>query len=171
MWLWIIAVIILAFGWVVLRGAPYVPSQKRYIKRAFTELYPLSNKDVVVDAGSGDGVVLRQVAIIGARAIGYEINPILVLAARFISRKNTKIRVVLADFWKISLPDDTTIVYAFMVSRDAKKMVDKMQAESERLNKTLMFISYGIALPGIIPRKNLDAYHLYEFRPLHSVEP
>lgn len=164
---WILAIIVLAFGWVVFRGAPYVPSQNRYIRRAFTQLYPLNSHDVLVDVGSGDGVVLRRAAQFGAKAIGYELNPVLVVISRFLSRTQPTVRVELADFWKTDLPDDTTVVYAFLVTRDVKKMIQKMQTEATRLQRQLSFISYGNVLPGMTPDKTLDAYGLYSFYPLH----
>ena len=77
---WAIVIILCVFfGLVVFRGAPYVPSKKTYINQAFSDLYPLTDKDVLVDVGSGDGVVLRSATKFGALAIGYEINPILVI--------------------------------------------------------------------------------------------
>jgi len=166
MWVVILTIFVLAFGWVVFRGAPYVPSQNRYIKRAFEQLYPLSGKDVLVDVGSGDGVVLRRASAYGARAIGYELNPILVVISRLLSRRDSHIRVVLADFWLTQLPDDTTVVYAFLVTRDLKKMIAKMESEATRMKRDLRFISYGNLLPGLTPDKSLDAYNLYTFRPL-----
>lgn len=166
MWLLILAIFVLAFGWVVFRGAPYVPSQNRYIKRAFEQLYPLTNKDVLVDVGSGDGVVLRRASAYGARAIGYELNPILVVISRLLSRNNPRVRIVLADFWVTQLPDDTTVVYAFLVTRDVKKMIKKMESETTRIGRDLSFISYGNVLPGLTPDKSLDAYNLYTFHPL-----
>lgn len=164
---WIFAIVVFAFGWVVFRGAPYVPSQNRYIKRALEELYPLNSRDVLVDVGSGDGVVLRWAAHYGARAVGYELNPILVVISRFMSRRHSNVRVELVDFWTTNVPNDTTVVYAFLVTRDVKKMMKKMQTEATRLNRTLYFISYGNVLPGMKPDKTLDAYGLYSFYPLH----
>lgn len=170
-WLYIVAVIVLAFGWVVFRGAPYVPSQSKYIRRAFTLLYPLGPNDTLVDVGSGDGVVLRRAGELGATAIGYELNPILVLVSRLLSYKKPRISVVLSDFWRTKLPDTTTVVYAFLVTRDVKKMMKKMQSEATRLNKPLHFISYGNVLPEMKPIKHLDAYDLYTFYPLHELKP
>lgn len=169
-WLWVVGVIIVLFGFVVFRGAPYVPSQKRYIRQAFKELYPLSPNDTLVDVGSGDGVVLRIASECGARAIGYELNPILVLISRFISRNDNKVSVRLADFWFTSLPDTTTVVYAFSVTRDAKKMAKKMQSETNRLQRTLHFISFGNTLTGLESDATLGAYNLYTFYPLQSTE-
>jgi spermidine synthase len=52
--------------------------KKSILNLAFHELYQLTENDNFVDIGSGDGVVLREASKIGARAVGFEINPILV---------------------------------------------------------------------------------------------
>lgn len=158
--------LVLTFGIVVFRGAPYVPSRRRYIKHALTELYPLSRDDVLVDVGSGDGIVLRIATEHGATAIGLELNPILVLISRFLSRRNRKVQVRLVDFWLTPLPDDTTVVYAFMVTRDIKKITRKMQHEADRLGRPLKFITYGNRLPDREYEKALVGYALYTFAPL-----
>jgi len=167
---WIVGVIVILFGLIVFRGAPYVPSQKRYVRQAFTELYPLSNKDVLVDIGSGDGIVLRQASERGARAIGYELNPLLVLLSRFLSRRDSKVCVILADFWLTPLPEATTVVYAFSVSRDIKNMSKKIQREANRLHHPLRFIIFGNALAGREADNTVGAYRLYTFYPLQVPE-
>ncbi len=170
-WLfWPVAGVILLFGFVVLRGAPYVPSHRRDVKRAFDELYELSEKDVLVDVGSGDGIILRQAAARGAKAVGYELNPALVAVSRFLSRGDPKVSVRLGDFWLAPLPADTTVVYGFIVTRDAKKMAKKLQAEADRLGRGLYFISYGSELKDVRKLKGLGAHHLYRFDPLHGGE-
>lgn len=171
-WFWlIVAILVLTFGLVVFRGAPYVPSRKKYIKPAFYKLYRLDSNDVLVDIGSGDGIVLREAAKMGARAIGYEINPILVLISRFLSRKYNQVDVRLADFWLSRLPDDTTVVYVFAVSRDTKKILKWVQTEVDRLGRDIYLISYGSQLNLAKPVKCIDAYSLYVFRPLQSDKP
>jgi hypothetical protein len=169
-WFWLAAAIVFLFGFVVFRGAPYVPSKKADIKRAFDELYPIGKRDLVVDIGSGDGVVLRQAAIRGAGAVGYELNPLLVLISRWLSRNQPEVRVYLADFWKAQLPARTTVVYTFGESRDIKKMAHKIAGEAKRLKKPLMFISYGFEVPGLVPVKKVGAHYLYHFDPLHPEE-
>ena len=152
MWgLWIACGVILAFGFVVFKGAPYVPSRRRDLDRAFGELYPLGVDDVLVDIGSGDGIVLRCASERGARAVGYELNPILVYISRFLSRKDPGVSVFIADFWRINLPDDTTIVYTFGETRDIGKMYQKIQTESTRMQKPLYFMSFGFPVKGHEP--------------------
>lgn len=166
---WIIGGVVLLFGLVVFRGAPYVPSQKRFVRQAFSELYPLGAEDVLVDVGSGDGIVLRLASERGARAVGYELNPLLVIISRLLSRRDDRVEVKLADFWLTPLPDDTTIIYAFAVTRDIKKMTKKMQREADRLQRPLRFMSYGNALTGREADMSLSAYYLYTFYPLQSM--
>lgn len=168
-WLAILAVVVLAFGFVAFRGAPYVPSRRKEINEAFDKLYRLGSRDVLVDIGSGDGIVLRHAAARGARAIGYELNPILVVLSRWLSRKQPNVTVQLADFWKVQLPDETTIVYVFGDSRDITKMTKKFQDEATRIGKPLMFLSYGIAVPDLEHHKKLGAYFLYRLDPLHYI--
>ncbi len=165
-WFYIVGVLVVLFGVVVLRGAPYVPSQKRYIVQALTELYPIGHDDVLVDIGSGDGVVLRQAAKKGAKAIGYEINPILVIISRFLSRHQRLVSVRLVDFWLTPLPDDTTVVYLFGVERDRDKTIRKLQNEANRLDHELNLICYGDMLGTETAVKAVGAYLLYTFTPL-----
>jgi len=168
MWLLIVAGIVFLVGFVAFTGAPYVPSRHADIHRVFTELYPLSAKDVVVDIGSGDGIVLRTVSKLGARAVGYEIHPILVLISRMLSRGDDKVHVKLANFWRASLPNDTTAVYTFGEARDIAKMYARVQQEATRLGRSLTFISYAFNIPGIAPDASDKSYFLYEVKPLQE---
>lgn len=166
-WLfWLFAIIVLLFGFVVFFGAPYVPSKKRDLKKAFDELYPLTEKDLLVDIGSGDGVVLRMACDRGARAVGYELNPALVMISKLLCRRHNGATTILADFWRVRLPADTTVVYTFGESRDIKKMAAKVQSEATRLGRKLTFISYGFAVPGMEPTKRTRAHFLYNITPL-----
>lgn len=169
-WFWVVGGIIMLFGLVVLRGAPYVPSQKSYVRQALRDLYPLSSDDVLVDVGSGDGIVLRLAAECGARAIGYELNPLLVIVARFLSRRDDRVRVRLADFWLTALPDDTTVVYVFAATLYIKKMADRLQTETDRLQRPLRVIVHGNVFVGLKADKMLSAYRLYTFYPLQVRE-
>jgi len=89
--LWIVFAIALVFAAVVAVGAPYVPSKRKDLVDAFDELYPISKNDLVLDIGSGDGIVLREVARRGGRAVGIEINPILVLISKWLSRSDVPV--------------------------------------------------------------------------------
>lgn len=169
-WLWIFGAIVLLFGFVVAFGAPYVPSHRRDVWRVFEHL-KIGNRDVVADAGSGDGLVLREAAKRGARAIGYELNPILVLLSRWASLRYPKVSVKLANFWFVRLPEETTLVYAFSVSRDHKKLARFMQTEADRLGRPLKLLCYASPFKDRTPIDTFEAYALYEFHPLHLSKP
>jgi hypothetical protein len=166
---WIIlATIVLMFGIVVIRGAPYVPSRTRYISQALTDLYPLSESDTLVDIGSGDGVVLRSVSKLGAKAVGFEINPILFVISWLLSFGDKKVSIKLADIWLSHLPATTTVVYIFSTSGNMKKIKKWLQSEVNRMNQGVTLVSYGFTIPGVNVEKKLGAYYLYKFSPLHA---
>lgn len=161
-----IAVFVALLGFVVLFGAPYVPSRPKDLRRAFEQLYAFGSNDVLVDLGSGDGIVLREASRRGARAIGYEINPFLVYISRFLSRRDNRVEVRRANIWKVRLPDDVSVVYIFGESRDIKKLLRLVQSEATRLNRRLVVISYGFKFPDIKPAKKVGAHFMYSISPL-----
>jgi len=168
MWLWVLAGIVILVGFTAFTGAPYVPSKRKDLARAFDELYELSRKDVLVDIGSGDGVVLRAASQRGAKAIGYEIHPVLVVIAKLLARGDKNIDVRLANFWRVDLPDTATVIYTFGDARDIAKMYARVQHEATRIGRPLAFISYAFTIPGVLPTKTLGAHHLYHVRPLQE---
>jgi hypothetical protein len=159
--------IALVFGMVVFFGAPYVPSRSKYIRRVLVH-YGLGKGDVLVDLGSGDGIVLRTASRLGIKSVGYEINPILVLITRLLSLHDKNVRVVLQNAWRARLPDDITIVYAFAVSRDEKKLTRLMQRESNRLQRPLQLLCYASPFRHTPAASTFEAYHLYIFQPLQQ---
>jgi len=166
MWLYIVGGIVLLLGFSVFFGAPYVPSRRRDLTRMFDNLYPVGKNDVVIDVGSGDGVILREASRRGAKAVGYEISPVLVVISKWLSRGDKKVTVTMANFWQAQFPADTTVIYAFSVERDVKKLTNKIQSEANRLNKPLSLICYSSPLPDVAVVREFEAYHLYEFHPL-----
>lgn len=163
--LWTILGIILLFGLVVFRGAPYVPTRRALLDKAFDELYPLTDKDMVVDIGSGDGVVLRAAAKRGARAVGYELNPLLVVLSRVLSR-SPLVTIRLADFWHVDLPMETTVIYTFGEARDIRRMYEKAEMAAVKNKRELYFISFGFDVPGTKPVKYDGSFYLYRIKPL-----
>ena len=160
-------ILVIIFGFVVFFGAPYVPSHKKYVKRAFDH-FGLNADDTLVDIGSGDGIILRIASRYGARAVGYEINPVLVFISRFLSAADARVKVYLQNAWTATLPEETTIVYAFAVNRDEKKLTSLLQREADRLQKPLKLICYASPFRRLKATETFEAYHLYVFRPLQS---
>lgn len=164
----IVGVLLFLMVFVVAFGAPYVPSRPADIRRAFDDLYDIGPNDLLVDIGSGDGLVLREAARRGARAVGYELNPLLVLISVFTSRRFRGIDTKLANFWKQDFPLSTTIVYVFGESRDIERMARKVQREATRLNRELYLLSYGFEVPGSQYMRKNRSHFLYGFSPLQE---
>jgi len=167
LWVYIIGCCVVLVGISVFFGAPYVPSLRRDIKRLFNELAPIGPGDVVLDIGSGDGVVLREISRRGAKAVGYEIHPLFVGISKVLSMGDKNVEVRWANAWTAAFPEDVTLVYAFAVGRDGTKLARKLQQEATKLARPLTLVCYGNPLPKITPVRVFEAYHLYTFEPLH----
>ena len=167
-WLYIVGGVVVVLGFTAFFGAPYVPSRRRDVRRLFMNDYPLRSDDVVLELGSGDGTVLRVIRQAGARAIGYELHPLLYWVSKVLT-PGVQIRMV--NIWTAPFPKDVTVVYIFSVGRDGNRLVRKMQREVARLGRTVTLICYGNPLPGRAPDSAAGPYLLYRFRPLHLNKP
>lgn len=167
LWIYLVGSIVVLIGISAFFGAPYVPSHRKDVKRLFDELTPLSEHDVVLDIGSGDGLVLREVSRRGAKAIGYEIHPLFVGISRLASFGDPCVQIHWANAWTAPFPKSVTLVYAFSTGRDNKKLASKVQDEADILGRPLTLVCYGNALTKREPVQTLGAYYLYVFEPLH----
>ncbi len=155
-------VLFLIFGFTAFTGAPFVPSFRKELQIAFKDLYKLSEKDHLVDLGSGNGVVLAEASKFGAKASGVELNPLLALYSRFKLRDNRLCHVEMGNIFSYKFPDDTTVVYLFGEDRDIIKFAEKIRSESERLGRPLFLISQAFQIPGLKAQKQNRAYFLYK---------
>lgn len=167
-WLIIAVSLVVVLGFTAFTGAPYVPSRRADVERAFDELYLLNPSDTLVDIGSGDGVVLRMASRRGARAVGLEIHPFLVLLARWLSRHDKQVSIRWSDYRRAELPVETTVVYVFGDDRDMSRMVRYVEQQATRLAKPLWLISYGFEVGGYRVTKTVGAHSLYKIHPLHK---
>ncbi|MEO5690923.1 MAG: hypothetical protein ABIQ64_01935 [Candidatus Saccharimonadales bacterium] len=155
-------VVVASFLLVVVRGAPYIPSHKKQVRRAFSELYNLKDSDRVLDLGSGTGTVLQVAREYGALALGYELNPVLWAGSKAALQNDTRIVIELKDYNRVAkLPKDITIVYAFTTSRSINTIGKKLEQWST--HQDLYFISYGFTIDGREADKTVGPMHLYHF--------
>lgn len=134
-------------------GAPYVPTFTPAIRRSLKKIN-LGSADLLLDLGSGDGKVLLEANKHGARAIGYELSPIMwfVTLMRLIGKPGTK--VYWRNFYRQKLPQETTVIFLFL-------MPDKMNRIYEFLRQqNLPNLRYVVAYS--FPFSNLEPEHSFK---------
>ncbi len=111
--------------------APFVPTPWHVIDRMLEEV-GVSEGDVVVDLGSGDGrILLRAARSRGARGVGYEINADLVDEARSAIRAagvQERVEIIQRDIFEADL-SSATVVTLFLMTSANRRLSPKLEAE------------------------------------------
>lgn len=160
----LVLVVVFFFEITGITGAPYVPSKENEVKQAFTKLYKISEKDVVVDLGAGDGVVLKVASEHGAKAIGVELNPFMAIFMKIRFRKNKNVKIKCGDMYKFKLPKETTVVYAYVNMYAIPGVYKKVKREAKRLGKDLVLISNAFNLSHVKPDSKVYPHYLYKIK-------
>jgi len=157
--LWIVlAVLFFVFTFVVLFGAPYVPTLAAQRKNAL-DLLDLKPGQTMYELGSGDGTLLIEAAKRGIKVVGYELNPILVMVSRYRTRKVSKqVSIVWGNFWKADL-SQADAVFVFLLDNYMKKLDAKIKREHK--GSSLKLASHAFTIADKQPAKKLGAVYLY----------
>ncbi len=162
-------ILFLIFGLTAFIGAPYVPTRHTDIQKLLRDELKLTKDDIVLDVGSGDGAVLQEVAKTGAQAVGYEINPFLVLASRWRLRKYAKdVRIKWTNAWTTQPAKHITVIYAFGAGLHLKKIYQLARQQATYQGGSVRLVSYGYKLDTTRDDrllKEAGPYFLYEIRP------
>jgi SAM-dependent methyltransferase len=155
-----VMVFALSFSFVLLFGAPYLPTRRKQVIEAL-DLLNLKKGEVFVDLGSGDGAVLVEAARRGLICYGYELNPFLWLVAKLRTLVYGKsVQIYCRNFWKIRLPEQTKGVYVFLLDKYMPKLDAKLAKE---LRPGACLVSYTFQIPGRSPVVTKDALYLYKY--------
>ncbi len=159
MWFAVFSVIVLLFGFVLLFGAPYLPTRRRQAQAAL-DLLELKKGQTLYELGCGDGRVLRQAAQRGLYAVGYELNPILVIAARCHTwRYHKRVKVVWGNFWYADLKKADG-VFVFLLDRFMARLDQKL---AEEIDKPIRVVSYAFKIPNRTHKVEREGMFLYEY--------
>ena len=111
--------------------------------------------------GSGDGRVLLAAAKQGIRAVGYELNPLLVVWTKFITWRHRDLVVVRwGNFWLASWPEVDGI-YVFLLQKYMKKLDNKIVQTYPGRN--IKLVSLAFTIPGKKPYKQVKGLYLYHY--------
>lgn len=152
-------ILILLFGFVVLFGAPYLPTLTRQTEAAF-ELLDLKPGQTLIELGSGDGKVLVAAAKRGISAVGYELNPLLVLISIGMTwRYRDKVKVIWGNFWWHKWPEADAI-FTFLLPRYMKKLDKKI---TQYKHKPVKLVSFAFSIPGKKVVAQREGLFVYEY--------
>lgn len=157
--LWAIGfTVILAYGIVLLFGAPYLPTMKKD-RQAALDLLNLKPGQVLIDLGSGDGSLLVSAAQRGLKAVGYEINPFLWLYSWLRTRRyGHNVKVKLRSFWRADLAGADG-VFVFLITHHMGNLDKLISRKGSK--KSLRVVSHAFTIPGRKPTKKSGALFLY----------
>lgn len=141
-----------------LTGAPFVPSSQTRT-RSMVKLAHLKPGMTVYDLGSGDGRILLAAAKKGAKAIGIEINPFLVLWSKIRCRdKNIIIRW--NSLWNTDI-SDAHVVFVYLLPTHMKKLEQKL---TNQLRRGTLVVSNSFIFPNWKILRQDKKNHIYVFR-------
>ena len=144
---------------VFFKGAIYLPTQKRTVKK-MVELANIKPAEIAVDLGSGDGRLVIALAKAGAKAHGYEINPLLVLLAKRNIRKaklEGRAFIHFKNFWKEDF-SRFDVVTIFGIGYAMESLERKLKKE---LKNGARVVSNAFPFPNWQYTKKEDAAFLY----------
>lgn len=142
-------------------GPPFVPTPK-YIVQEMLDLINISEKDILLDLGSGDGAILIEAAKRGTYSVGYEINPFLTFLTKLkarINRVHKNIEIHTQSYQKADMRN-ATIVFCYNLPRfmiSVSKKIKKELPENSRV------VSYKFPIRGLtLVTKTKSGIFLYK---------
>lgn len=154
------AIIFLTLAFVT--GAPFVPSTSLTAKKMI-ELSHLKKGMKVYDLGSGDGRLLKLAAENGAAAVGFEINPFLVLYSKlkfYFSPHRKLIKVHWSNFWKADF-HDADVVFVYLLPWKMEKLEKTLRS---KLKKGSLVVSNSFIFPDWPVLRKDTTTHVYVFK-------
>lgn len=144
----------------VFTGAPFLPTGKKYVE-TMLDIAAVQPGERFVDLGSGDGRLVIAAARRGARAVGYEINPFLVVIAYLrIWRAGVRDRATIRwqSFWSADFRA-VDVVSIFGITGIMPRLEKKLSIE---LRPGTRVVSYVFSMPIWKPDVHRDGIRLYK---------
>jgi hypothetical protein len=156
----LLLLIVVCFSGVLLVGAPYVPTLGPQVDAAL-QLADLRPGQTLLELGCGDGKVLIAAAEQGLRAVGYELNPILVVIAWLRTRRyRGKVSVKWGNFWRRQWPPAEAI-FVFLLPKYMPQLDKKV---IQYPHKPVKLISFAFEIPDKPADGVQQSVYLYRYR-------
>lgn len=156
-------VVVLLFGFVILFGAPYLPTLKRQTDDALN-LIALKKGQTLLELGCGDGRVAKAAAQRGLRVIGYELNPILAAVAWLNTIKyRGQVKIIWGNYWQKKWPE-TDGIFVFLLDKYMEKLDKTIVQKVKEQGKPVRLVSYTFQIPGRKIDAEQGGLFLYKYR-------
>lgn len=156
----LLLILIFCFGFVLLFGAPYLPTLTKQLEAAI-KLAELDESQTMIELGCGDGRVILAFAKKGVRVVGYELNPILYMICKLrLWRYGDKAQVIYGNFWNKDWPQ-ADVVFTFLLDRYMSRLDDRLNSYE---HKPVKLISYAFKIPNKKPKKSKNGVFMYIYK-------
>jgi len=157
--LFLVTFLVICFGFVVLFGAPYLPTHSKQIDIAL-DLLNLKKGQTLLELGAGDGKVALRALSRGLHVVAIEFNPLLCIIIWLRTRKyRGKIKIMCGNFWALRWPDADGI-YVFLLDRYMKKLDTRITMRY----KSIKLASYVFQVPEKAIKAQKDGVFLYNYK-------
>lgn len=143
----------------IFTGAPYLGSVDKKIDQII-KFSSVKKGQKSLDIGAGDGRIVIEFAKYGARAYGVELNPFLVLLAKW-KIKRTGLSENAFVYWRNFWTEDLSrydVITVYGIPYMMKKLESKIKKEAK---KNAKIISNSYRFPSLKPEKEKDFVYLY----------
>lgn len=147
--------VLFSFAITLFFGSPFVPTHPIRAKKML-EFVGLQPGESILDLGSGDGAILFcAVETFGARkAIGYEINPVLIALAKFrarLRRVTDRVFMERHNIFTVEFPK-VDVITTFLIPSTMKRL----RAKFATLPPETRIVSRGFLIPDVEPTKKQE---------------
>ncbi len=158
--------VLCSFAVTLFFGSPWVPTHPIRARKmlAFAGLQP---GETVLDLGSGDGAILFCAVeeFRAFHAIGYEINPVLILMAKVRARLRKiadQVTTVKGNIFTDKFPQ-ADVITTFLIPSTMKKLRPRLAL----MPADTRIVSRGFKIPGVTPTKQQEGPDewLYLYKP------
>lgn len=148
---------------------PFVPATTAQVTNVLSVLR--SRSGTLVDIGSGDGRIVIAAAKVGFRAVGFELNPWLVLYSRYRAWKegvNHRTSFHISDLWKVSFSQYSNVVI-FGVPQMMEQLEAKLQSELQTSAKVVACrFPFPTWTPDHMAGEGIDTVWVYDAKTFKS---